>query len=1075
MFQRISASALFFISLVLFALPAGAQPSFSGPPLLANSAVLPATCRIGSIYYLSGVTPGLNIYGCTATNTWTLEGGNTGTVYPAAGIANSTGSAWATPYSTSGSGSVLALATSPVFVTPALGTPASGVATNLTGLPISTGVSGLASGMAAFLGVASSANLAATLTNETGTGLVAFNNGPTFIAPILGTPASATLTNATGLPVLSGIAGLGVSVATFLAVPNSANFQAALLSPPLSRTVGGTNNTAGAVPQQFFGTAAPGSVGGNLPGDLFSDTTNHNSYWCNAVAGTAAPACTSLTTGGWTLENASGGTFIQAGTGAVSRTMQNKVRETFSVTDFGAIGDGVHNDQPNIQAALDAAGQTGRIEFPQPTNCYRINSALSGYTGQVWEGPGANSAGVATGGLCSFSMTQDAIAFLAAGTTGAGQFQSYEPTVPTNGSRDILVENLNIYDAVSGTRVTGNAISVNGVGSGAMATLRNVMTFGFQDGYFVAGTLEANLYNARSNSALVNAFEVRGVSTSTNFWGTYADAPAGYCYLIGDLTYSTIAGTAADNCGSDAYHVSPMDGGTPNSLAFTGSGTENPLGNGYFIQGYGITLNSPHVVGVPTGTGKAAFVFNGAATTIVNSPYVRGGDYGINVTADNSVQPAQYNKTVCLNAPTFVLAFGINAVLDPSGVINGSPLCSAYGALGQTFSNVSVTAVSTPSTPVITTGGTAGAQTWSYKVVATIPGALHSTASAAGSTTTGNATLSGTNFNIVTTTAMTGAIYCNVYRTASGGTPSSTGLIGSVICGGAINDTGLAGDSSTAPATNTTGNLTLTAMTGTQCLEEVSGVVTATGSACGSGGGAVSSVFTRIGAVVAAGGDYTAAQVTNAVDKTAANTYSGGGTQNFSADEIVVAVNSTDPACIVGQFEFNSAGAVYKGCTATNTWTTFATGASVAWQLGGTPQGSFATANFIGSNGVTITSTNSLGVITYTAQNNSAVVPNYTIIHDNPNYCISSNGTVNYTCSLVTNGAALTGGYQDGQVFLLKADTASTSSSNINIDGVGPKTLDDATCAASVGTGIAAGQFYQIAYNGTAGVFCVVH
>ena len=47
-------------------------------------------------------------------------------VYPGAGIPNSSGTAWGTSYTTSGSGSVIALATSPVFVTPTLGTPISG-------------------------------------------------------------------------------------------------------------------------------------------------------------------------------------------------------------------------------------------------------------------------------------------------------------------------------------------------------------------------------------------------------------------------------------------------------------------------------------------------------------------------------------------------------------------------------------------------------------------------------------------------------------------------------------------------------------------------------------------------------------------------------------------------------------------------------------------------------------------------------------------------------------------------------------------------------------------------------------
>jgi hypothetical protein len=53
-------------------------------------------------------------------------------VYPGAGIPNSTGSAWGTSYTTTGSGTVLALATSPSFTTPVLGTPTSGTLSNCT-------------------------------------------------------------------------------------------------------------------------------------------------------------------------------------------------------------------------------------------------------------------------------------------------------------------------------------------------------------------------------------------------------------------------------------------------------------------------------------------------------------------------------------------------------------------------------------------------------------------------------------------------------------------------------------------------------------------------------------------------------------------------------------------------------------------------------------------------------------------------------------------------------------------------------------------------------------------------------
>ena len=69
--------------------------------------------------------------------------------------------------------------TAPTLTTPALGTPASGVLTNCTGLPIGTGVSGLAALVAAFLAAPSSANFGAMLTDETGSGLNVFNAQPT--------------------------------------------------------------------------------------------------------------------------------------------------------------------------------------------------------------------------------------------------------------------------------------------------------------------------------------------------------------------------------------------------------------------------------------------------------------------------------------------------------------------------------------------------------------------------------------------------------------------------------------------------------------------------------------------------------------------------------------------------------------------------------------------------------------------------------------------------------------------------------------------------------------------------------
>ena len=114
-----------------------------------------------------------------------------------------------------------------------LGTPVSGTLTNCTGLPVSTGVAGLAAGITAFLGNPTSSNLITAVTDETGTGFLVFATSPTLTTPVIssivnsgqtitlptttdtlvGRATTDTLTNKTlTTPVISSISNSGQTI-----------------------------------------------------------------------------------------------------------------------------------------------------------------------------------------------------------------------------------------------------------------------------------------------------------------------------------------------------------------------------------------------------------------------------------------------------------------------------------------------------------------------------------------------------------------------------------------------------------------------------------------------------------------------------------------------------------------------------------------------------------------------------------------------------------------------------------------------------------------------------------------------
>jgi len=301
-------------------------------------------------------------------------------------------------YTISGTGNV-AMTTSPTFVTPVLGTPASGVLTSCTGYAMSA-LTGLGTGVATFLATPSSANLLAAVTDETGTGALVFATTPVFVTNITtplivgGTAAGSNIIykSTTGAGTATGIAHQfigGTDGATVAAsILNNGNVGIGTASPGYKLDVAGDISATGKyrvgatqmvyLPDQtsFVGSSFYGDGGASLSyvsgsdgryntgvglGALFSNTTGYS----NSAQG--VNALYSNTTG--YQNSAQGYTALYSNTTGSSNSAQG-VNALYSNTT------GSNNSAQGYAALF--SNTTSNSNSAQGVNALRLNT--TGYS-----------------------------------------------------------------------------------------------------------------------------------------------------------------------------------------------------------------------------------------------------------------------------------------------------------------------------------------------------------------------------------------------------------------------------------------------------------------------------------------------------------------------------------------------------------------------------------------------------------------------------------------------------------------------------------------------------------------------